>query len=254
VPRVAIVGSAAALAAHAPAAGGDLAVAARAPGDGPGAADVVVAFDPSAEERERLAAEAVPAIVWLSHGAPTVVGEHLRTVTAAATAGSPDPWRTVPPPVADRWFAPAGAAAPAHAGRAEWLGPPTPRREVYDHHFGDDVAIAPDGGPESDATVAVGLADTADGGHALRVALARGRLVVTEPGEPGRGLEAGIDYLVANALDDVRSLVAEALRSPAAVERVRLLGRRKAELFRSSRVVGRLAADLLAELDVAPAR
>ncbi|NLT05415.1 MAG: hypothetical protein GXY03_03800 [Solirubrobacterales bacterium] len=257
MPRVAILGSSDALAAHAPAGGGALEVVAGGADLGVEGADAVVAFDPDAATRARLAGGPAPAILWLSGAVPAPApADHLRTIVAGAPpAGAPAPWRTVPPPVADGWFADPAAPAPEPgAGHAAWVGPPTERRALYERHFGDAVEIAPDAGPGSDAAVAVHLSDCPGGGHGARVALARGRLLVSEPLLPGHGLEAGIDYLAATAIDDVRALVADALRNPVATERVRLLGRRKAELFRSSRVIARLVGDLLTELDAVRAR
>lgn len=256
---VAIVGSPSALAAHAPASRDDLQVAVMEAGadlDAIAAVDAIVAIDPTPAERERLAAGPLPALIWHAGAATATVGApHARTVAGAGPGiGGPSPWRTVPLPVADALFAPAGAPAPAGFGRAAWLGPPTDRRALYESHFGDSIAIEPDAGPEDDAAIAVQLADRRDHGHGARVALARGRLLVSEPIVPGHGLEPGIDHLVANDLADVRAHVVEALRNPPAVERVRLLGRRKAELFRSSRVIARLVGDLLAELDAVSAR
>ena len=83
------------------------------------------------------------------------------------------------------------------------------------------------------------------------IALAGGQLLVSERLRPSRGLEPGIDYLEIRDLQEIRSAVDNAVRAPEAFLRVRLRGRRKAELFRSSRVVARLVGDLLLELDLA---
>jgi len=75
---------------------------------------------------------------------------------------------------------------------------------------------------------------------------------VSEPLKPSRGLEPGIDYVEVRDPAEVRAAVENAVRAPSAFLRMRLRGRRKAELFRSSRVVARLVGDLLRELDLAP--
>src|SRR4029079_19469499 len=66
--------------------------------------------------------------------------------------------------------------------------------------------------------------------------LAAGHLVITEPLSPTRGLEAGIDYLEFERPGELGGLL-DALRiEPSAWHTMRLRGRRKAELFRASRM------------------
>jgi hypothetical protein len=80
--------------------------------------------------------------------------------------------------------------------------------------------------------------------------LAAGQLVVSEPLDPTHGLEPDIDFVeVRNAIELLRVLRA-AVRFPAAYERVRVRGRRKAEAFRASHVYPRLIADLFTDLRV----
>ena len=188
--------------------------------------DAIVAFDPSEADLAALVAAGRPTIVWWQDAAPewaaraaTAGGDLVRTVTGAAEAG-PDSWRSVALPVADRLFADLSAQAAGPDGRtaiavnfADESGPPTTPRAL--------------------------------------VALAGGQLLVSERLRPSRGLEPGIDYLEIRDLQEIRSAVDNAVRAPEAFLRVRLRGRRKAELFRSSRVVARLVGDLLLELDLA---
>ena len=144
--------------------------------------------------------------------------------------------------MADRLYAPV-TELPA---RAAWLGPASARRSSYLSWFQHTVPPAEDG---SDALVAVNLHDESPAFDPRVVrALAAGRLLISETLVPSRGLEPGIDYLEARDLDDLFLAVESAVQDPHAFRRVRLRGRRKAELFRASRVIGRLVGDLLREL------
>lgn len=184
--------------------------------------DALVAFEPSEADLAEIVAAALPTIVWWQDTPPAWTkraiganGDLLRTVTGAAEA-SPGSWRSVALPVADRLFVDVSAHTAGPDGR---------------------TAIAVNFEDES------GPATT----HRALVALAGGQLLVSEPLRPLRGLEPGIDYLELSDLEEIRSAVDNAVRAPEAFLRIRLRGRRKAELFRSSRVLGRLVDDLLLE-------
>ena len=240
--RVAVLGSAPLLDAHAPASvpGLDV-IEVPADGDVEGVGslgvDAVVAFDPDQELAARLDG---PALLWSS--LPGRIAPAARQRLVLSSGDHPDAWRCVSLPVADRHYAdvdlPAGAA---------WLGPPTQRRSSYLSWFTHTAAPAEDG---TEALVAVNMHDGDEPAFEPRVprALARGRLVVSETLAPARGLEPGIDYLEAQDLDDLYLAVESAVLDPHAFRRVRLCGRRKAELFRSSAVIHRLVGDLLLEL------
>jgi hypothetical protein len=228
VPHVALLGPQTLLDRCAPSDGEDLTVTRI---DGPSAAiphaDALVAFEPSRDQRATLVESGLPTLIWWQDAAPGWAGDTARPRPAAprrtitgdshAPAGS---WRSIALPVADQVFS--SSQLPAAA---------------------------------SDSAIAVNF-ENENGPASMRralEALAQGRLLVSEPLLPSRGLEPGIDYVEARHLDEVRSAVANATRAPEAYLRMRLRGRRKAELFRSSRVVARLVGDLLLELDLATA-
>ncbi len=206
------------------------------------AVDAVVALTPERRLEERLAALGLPALLWRPGPAPGPAGAAQRLVLSAGD--QPEAWRCVGLPVADRRFA---AEEPKLPERAAWLGPPTPRRASYLDWFDHTHEPAADG---TDALVAVNVHDGDEPAFEQRAAaaLAAGRLLVSETLVPSRGLEPGIDYLAARDLDDLYLAVESAVLHPHAFRRVRLRGRRKAELFRASRVVARLVHDLLLEV------
>jgi hypothetical protein len=216
-------------------------------------ADVVVAFAPDEGLPVALEQLELPALLWWPGAAPTwagggIAGALRRTVVGDATGSRA--WRSVALPVADALFADPTPTTFADAPRAAWLGPGGPRRDEYLRFFDRAVAIADH---DSEATVAVNLHDDRTAAeHRAHVALARGQLLISEPLVPSRGLEPGIDFVELSALDEIHGVVENALRAPRALRRIRLRGRRKAELFRASAVVGRLVGDLLLEI-AAPA-
>jgi hypothetical protein len=189
-------------------------------------ADALVVFEPSEDEWRKLDGVPLPTLTWWQDGAPAWAdapnrpdpGTPRRTV-----AGSPEApahgWRSVPLPVADELF-------------ADWSERPSGTGAVT-------VNFQDAGGPASL--------------HGALVALAQGHLLISEPLRPSRGLEAGIDYLEVRHVDELRAAVENAARAPESYLRMRLRGRRKAELFRSSGVVARLVGDLLLELNLAAA-
>jgi hypothetical protein len=184
-----------------------------------------------------------PAVVFLLDGdAPSDLRPQDRIV--APGPGVEGAWRTMPLPVADALFAP--AAGEPQAGRAVWLTPDCPRRRSYLGRFGHSVDLLDLPG---DATVAVNLHDTDRPAFEPRAAraLAAGQLLVSEALEPPFGLEPGIDYLEARDLTDLFVMAENAARAPGAYAAMRARGRRKAEWFRASRVVERLAQDLRLE-------
>jgi hypothetical protein len=162
----------------------------------------------------------------------------------ASVPGVPGAWRVMPLPVADRAFQPVDAVSVT--GCAQLLGADGPRRRAYLERFEHSVALVE---APAQATVAVNLHDTERAVFESRVAhaLAAGRLLVSETLQPSFGLEPGIDYLEARDLTDLFVTVENAGTMPDAYATVRSRGRRKAEWFRSSRVVERLARDLRLE-------
>ncbi len=228
VPHVALLGPPTLLDRCAPSDGEGLTVTRI---DGPSAAtphaDALVAFEPSRDQWATLAEVELPTLIWWQDAAPGWVGAANRPRTAAPRRtitgdphAPPGSWRSIAPPVADQLFS---------------------RSQL--------PAVS------SDSAIVVNF-ENEDGPASMQralEALAQGKLLVSEALLPSRGLEPGIDYVEARHLDEVRSAVANATRAPEAYLRMRLRGRRKAELFRSSRVVARLVGDLLLELDLATA-
>lgn len=185
-----------------------------------------------------------PAIVFLLDGEDPPGGLRPDDRIVAPEPGVEGAWRTMPLPVADALFAPAGNAAAA--GRAAWLTPDGPRRRLYLERFSPSIEFVD---PEAGATVAVNLHDTEAASFEPRAAraLAAGQLLVSETLEPSFGLEPGIDYLEARDLTDLFVMTENAVRAPRAYAAIRARGRRKAEWLRASRVVERLAHDLRVE-------
>jgi hypothetical protein len=227
VPHVALLGPPKLLDRCAPGDGEDLTVT-RVEGPplaGP-RADALIAFDPSRDQWPALDEIGLPTLVWWRDMAPdwaadanrALPSEPRRTITGSPQAPSGS-WRSIALPVADALF----SDSPVPAERSSAIA----------------VNFQGESGPPSM--------------HRALTALAQGKLLVSEPLVPSRGLEPGIDYVEAHTLDEVHAAVANATRAPEAFLRMRLRGRRKAELFRSSRVVARLVGDLLLELDLAAA-
>lgn len=189
-------------------------------------ANALVAFEPSEDQWTKLDEVQLPTLVWWRDGPAAWAGNSNRSASPAprrTVVGGPESatgcWRSVPLPVADELF-------------ADW-SEQAPDAEAVAVNFPDES------GPASL--------------HRALVALARCQLLVSEPLLPSRGLEPGIDYIETRDLDEVHAAVENVARAPEAFLRMRLRGRRKAELFRSSSVVGRLVGDLLLELDLAAA-
>lgn len=255
--RVSVLGSTALVDRCVPTAGAGLVVTSVPPAAEPGAVldgqpDAVVAFDPGDEQRELVDGLGLPALLWWSRTpSGRARSDRMRQRTIAPTDG-PGVWRTLAPPVADALF---GEPVTEPCGRAQWLGPGGRRREAYLGYFEHRTELVPaeDDGPGGDtpsAPVALNLHDEDEPAceHRALVALARGQLLVSETLVPARGLEPNIDYLEARDFDDAFLAVENAARAPEAFRRVHLCGRRKAELFRASRVVERLVGDLLLEV------
>ena len=167
-------------------------------------------------------------------------------------------WRSVPLPVADRYFRP---VRPVFGrSHAIFLGRSTHHRESFllgpKHRF-DITHIAHGvGADELDA-----IADSYDVGINLhnepyptfenRVAihLAAAQLVLSEPLSPTHGLEPGLDYVQIETPTQLQRCLTEIFDVPDMYLRVRTRGRQKAEMFRASRVYPRLVADVLRDVD-----
>lgn len=184
--------------------------------------------------------------------------------TIAETASRVFPvWRSVPLPVTDRLFAP---AQPAGArAQALFVGRSTPHREEYLSEAKDDgavlhLAFGVDAGLLEETlkefAIAVNIHNEPYPSFENRVSihLAAGQLLITEPLSPAHGLEAGIDYLEAGDGAVLAELLGRLRDTPRLWHDVRLRGRRKAELFRASRVYPRVFFDLLTDLRTRPSQ
>jgi hypothetical protein len=167
-------------------------------------------------------------------------------------------WRSLPLPVADRFFAP--VAPMGHPPRVLFVGRSTPHREwlLAPAKLEHDLLHVAFGlsGPElvellhrHDVAINLHNEDYPSFENRVSMHLAAGHLVLSEGLDPLHGLEPGIDYLQVDDACDLRSALAVVVRFPRVHHRVRVRGRRKAEQFRASRVYPRLVADLLADLD-----
>lgn len=166
-------------------------------------------------------------------------------------------WRCPPLPVDDALYA--GARRPAGRPRPLYLGPSTEHREdllVLPKH-GYDVAhyafgLAGDALREAlhaaDVGIVLNRGRVTQFQPEIALHLAAGHLVVAEPMDPSRGLEPGLDHLVARTRHQVVRVLDQLAARPGAWEPVRRRGRSKAEAFRASRVWPRLLADLELEL------
>jgi hypothetical protein len=166
-------------------------------------------------------------------------------------------WRSLPLPVADRFFSP--VADIVGTGRAIFVGRSTPHREKFltlcKHEF-DVLHIAHGLSDErlsqllSEHAVAINLHNEPYPTFENRVALhlAAGQLVVSELLSPTHGLEPGIDFIQVTTPGELHMAVATAYHRPAAFRRTRLRGRQKAERFRASAVYPRLIDDLVTDL------
>ena len=166
-------------------------------------------------------------------------------------------WRSLPLPVNDRYFRPVddGLGRP----RVLFVGRSTEHRERMltpsKHQFdvlhlafgvhGDRLEQEMDG-----ADVGINLHNEPYPSFENRVSLhlAAGHLVISEPLSPLHGLEPNIDFLEVSTPGQVLEAIERLHRFPGMFQRVRVRGRRKAELFRASRVWPRLVLDLLTDV------
>jgi hypothetical protein len=166
-------------------------------------------------------------------------------------------WRSLPLPVADRYYAPVDRIE--GIPRVVFVGHSTPYRERFlmpsKHEF-DLLHLA--FGVDADRLVQV-MRDHEVGinihnqrypsfENRICLHLAAGHLVLSEPLSPEHGLEPGLDYIEIRTPEQLRHLIDMIRRFPNMYHRVRVRGRSKAEEFRASRVYPRLVADLLGDI------
>ena len=235
--RVNVCGDPELLRACAPAAGGPSVEFDMAPGDL--RADVVLALGgPLGSEPD------APVITWVGGGAPLTPARDRDRVIGPW----PGAWRSLVLPVADSIY---GSAPDGPPGRAAWLGRPGARRAEYEQLFTHSIELI-EARPAAPPTAPVALNLHENGApafeHRAAVALAAGCVLVSETLTPAHGLEPGLDYLEGRTLDDLYLGVENAASAPAAFRRMRLRGCAKAERFRASTLLERVARDLLLEL------
>jgi hypothetical protein len=166
-------------------------------------------------------------------------------------------WRSLPLPVADRYFRDVrpirGNPRAVFVGRStehreKLLTPAKHRFDILHLAFGVDADMLERTLDEHDVGINVHNEPYPSFENRVALHLAAGHLVLSEPLSPTHGLEEGIDYLVVHTGDDILAALDALRRFPGVYQRVRVRGRRKAEGFRASRVYPRLLRDLFADL------
>ena len=167
-------------------------------------------------------------------------------------------WRSLPLPVNDRYYRPVESSE--RKPRILFVGRSTEHREKMltpiKHEF--DVLHLAFGVHAERLEAALDEHDVGINLHnepypsfenRVLLHLAAGHLVISEPLSPLHGLEPGIDFIGVNAPAELKGIVERMHRFPGLFHRVRVRGRKKAELYRASRVWPRLVHDLLTDLE-----
>jgi hypothetical protein len=166
-------------------------------------------------------------------------------------------WRSVPLPVADRYYAPVRPIT--GKPRICFVGRSTEHREAYllpvkhEHDilhlaFGVDADRLATVLEEHDITINLHNEDYPSFENRVCIHLAAGHLVLSEKLNPSHGLESGIDFVEFFSPVELREMMVPLHRWPGTYDRVRVRGRMKAEQFRASAVYPRLVHDLYADL------
>ena len=166
-------------------------------------------------------------------------------------------WRTIAPPVDDALFAPVTRARRPprivfHGASTEhrewWLATAKHLHDVRHVAHGITAERLPELLDQTDVALVAHAADRATFDHRVALHLAAGHLVVAEPLRPRHGLEPGLDLLEV-ATPDALARTLDAVRTaPDLLNRIRVRGHLKAELFRASHVWGRVLADFLRDV------
>lgn len=231
--------------------------------------DVTVVFEPTglpAEALDELPGVTLGVLVGssLSSGFSETASRLDRIVSffpalTGTVVGAAKIWRAIPPPVADALF---GEVRPLQGRpRAMSVGRSTPHREwmllpAKHHHDLLEVLHGVSGAAlvellrEYDVGVHVAPEPGGAFGHQIAVHLAAGQLLLTEAPTPAHGLERNIDYLHVDSPDGLAWTLDRLARFPEMHQRIRVRGRLKAEQYRASRLFGRIASDLLADVAV----
>ena len=166
-------------------------------------------------------------------------------------------WRSLPLPVADRFYA--DARPIAGTPRVMFVGRSTAHRErllepskhsfdVLHVAFGVDATRLDALMREHDVGINLHNEPYPSFENRVSLHLAAGHLVLSERLDPTHGLEPGIDYLEVFTPQQLHDTIALLRAAPNVHHRVRVRGRMKAESFRASRVYPRLVHDLLLDL------
>jgi hypothetical protein len=166
-------------------------------------------------------------------------------------------WRSVPLPVADRYFR--DVEPLTRSPRVVFVGRSTEHREkmltpakhqfdILHLAFGVDADMLERTLDEHDVGINLHNEPYPSFENRVCLHLAAGHLVLSEPLSPSHGLEPAIDYLVVTGAGDIVAAIDAMRRFPGVYHRVRVRGRRKAEGFRASHVYPRLVRDLLADV------
>jgi hypothetical protein len=215
----------------------------------------VVVFRPAAVGSGVVSGLRVPVLGVVTQPADVATRDEADRVVALGPFRLTGAWRSLPTPVADRFFRPVRRVR--GVPRMLFLGPPTAHRERYlldvKHRFDClHAAFGLDAGELERVLDAHHIAFNLDGepGFVDRVPLhlAAGQLLISEPLGPGYGLESGLDHVEVSYPEELLQAAATARAYPEAYHRVRVRGRQKAERLRASRVWPALVRDLLLDL------
>ena len=176
--------------------------------------------------------------------------------TAAADQVMPV-WRSVPIPVSDAVFRdvrpmgdPPGMLFVGRSTpyRESFLGPVKREFDLLHVAFGAGADLLAELMAEHEVTLNLHNEPYPSFENRVCLHLAAGHLVISEPLSPSHGLEPGIDHLEVASPEAMVDALRDVVARPRAYDRMRVLGRRKAEAYRASEVFPRLARDLLADV------
>jgi hypothetical protein len=166
-------------------------------------------------------------------------------------------WRSLPLPVADRFYR--DVTEVTGPPRSLFVGRSTPHRESFlvpiKHRF-DTMHLAHGASDDrlaellAEFEIAINLHNEPYPTFENRVSLhlAAGALCISEPVSPTHGLEPGIDFVEVTQPWELEEVMAAATTAFDDYRPIRLRGRIKAETFRASAVWPRVIADLAADV------
>ena len=170
---------------------------------------------------------------------------------------SSEVWRTLPLPVADRYYADVepirGRPKVLFVGRSTehreaWLVNPKDFLDIFHVAHGVDAERLEALMREHHVGINLHRDKSLAFENRVCLHLAAGHLLVSERLVPTHGLEPGIDYIEIDHPRDLLDVLYHLERFPATHDRMRVRGRMKAEQYRASAVWPRLVHDLYADL------